>query len=446
MAKIIIMPKLGFTQEEGKLVAWHKNVGDSIKKGEAFFDVHTDKSVVTIEAAEDGTLLKIAAELNETLPVFTPIAVVGAPGEDAEAALKAHVMDVAPDAAVKADFDDEEKTEKTEAEDGKAGSAERLKLTPKARKLVEEEGYDPETVRQVKGTGFEGGITYKDIKASPLARKLAEREKIDLSEIAGSGPSGKIKKQDVLQKKESEAAAGKTSDLEKKILATLPYDGIRRVIGQRLSESKFTAPHLYFTDEIDVGKLNAFRIELNEKSEIKISFTDLLVAAVSRALSKYPEVNSSLQGNEIIQYESTNIGVAVGGEQGLIVPVVKNAQQKKLTRIASETKDLIARAREGKLSPEEYQGGTFTVSNLGMFGIKNFTAIINPPEAAILAVSAARKTPVVIQNEAGEDEIVIRQMMNIQLSVDHRIIDGLLAAQFVAYLKELLEEPVRILI
>ena len=220
---------------------------------------------------------------------------------------------------------------------------------------------------------------------------------------------------------------------------------MRKIIGDRLSQSKFTAPHLYFTDSVDTTNLTAFRRMLNEQGEQKIAVSDLLIKAASRALTRFPGVNSALIGDEIVTYESTNVGMAVAGDNGVIVPVVKNAQSKTLTQIAAETRDLVARAKEGRLAPAEYSDGTFSLSNLGMFGIENFTAIINPPEAAILSVSSVRKKAVVITDENGEDQIAIRPMMNIQLSVDHRIIDGLLASRFVEYMKELLENPVRIL-
>lgn len=445
MAKVIIMPKLGFTQDEGSLVAWHKQIGESVKKGEPFFDVHTDKSVVTIDAAENGTLLKIVVEPETTVPVFTPIAVIGDPGEDADAALKAHVMDVAPDAAVKADFDDDaEETAKEEAPAQQETDIKSLKLTPKAKALIKNEGYDVNSVAKIQGTGFEGGITAKDIKASPLAKKIADEMNVPLESVSGSGAQGKVMKKDVLaaatQKKEDKGTE------DKQILEKIPYSGVRKIIGDRLSQSKFTAPHLYFTDSIDTTNLTAFRKMLNEKSEQKVAFSDLMVKAVSKALVKFPNVNASLVDNEIVVYKSANIGSAVAGDNGLIVPVIKNAQDKTLTQIAQESRDLVERAKTGHLKPEEYSGGTFSISNLGMFSIENFTAIINPPEAAILSVSSIRKKAVVVTNEAGEDEICIRPMMNIQLTVDHRIIDGLLASQFVEYVKELLEEPLKILI
>ena len=438
MAEVIIMPKLGFNMDEGQLVKWCKTEGEEVKKGEVLFEINTDKTTMPVEATSDGFVLKTMINEGDFAPVFTPIAVVGEKGEDVEAAIKA-----ASNGEEGTDAPKEEKTEEVKAEVAAAPqvSIGDLKLTPKAKKYIKDNEIDVNTVKDIKGTGFEGGITCKDIKASPLAKKLSEKMGVDLSSVAGTGIGGKIMKEDV----EKAAVTAEVSVGEKKVLKKVPYKGMRKIIGDRLSESKFTAPHLYFTDEVDTTKLTAFRKELNENSEVKISATDIMVLAASKALAKFPDVNVSLVDGNIVYYKSTNVGVAVAGNNGLIVPVVKDAQEKSLTGIANETKDLFARAREGKLKPEEYSGGTFSISNLGMFGIGNFTAIINPPEAAILSISSTVKKPVVITNEEGEDEIAIRPMMNIQLSVDHRLIDGLMASQFVEYMKELLENPIKIL-
>ncbi|GHV54715.1 hypothetical protein FACS1894206_08090 [Deltaproteobacteria bacterium] len=320
-------------------------------------------------------------------------------------------------------------------------------MPPKAKKLIQDENLDPASVAAIRGTGFRGGITAGDIKASPLARKIAEQTGVSLAAVQGTGIGGKVMKADVL------GAGGGVSATttavccteEKQILSVAPYKGTRKVIGQRLAESKFTSPHVYFSDHVDTSGLTEFRAKLNASGEGKIAVSDLLILAASRALRKFPEVNVSLVGEEIVCYKNVNIGIAVGGDAGLIVPVVKNVQAKSLTQVAKETRDLVERAKAGRLSPAEFSGGTFTISNLGPFGIENFTAIVNPPEAAILAVSAVKKIPVVVTDEAGNDSVLIKPMMNIQLSVDHRLIDGLLAAKFVAYYKELLETPIRIL-
>lgn len=423
--------------DEGQLVKWNKTVGEEVTKGEILFEINTDKTTMPVEATLDGVVLKIMVQEGEFVPVFTPIAVIGRQGEDAEAALASFAGENGAGPAAAAE---------TAAEPAAVAAAPTgfsdLKLSPKAKKYVQEAGIDPASLHAIQGTGFEGGLTAKDIKASPLAKKLAAKNQLNLAEVEGSGEKGKIMKADVEKAVAASIVSSGTED--KKVLKETPYKGIRKIIGDKLAQSKFSAPHLYFTDYVDTTKLTAFRKELNETAEEQISVSDLLILAASKALQKYPEINSSLVNDKIITYKSTNVGMAVAGDNGLIVPVVKNVQEKSLTAVARETKDLIHRARAGKLNSDEYSGGTFSISNLGMFGIDNFTAIINPPEAAILSVSSVRKKPVVV-NEDGEDKLAIRPLMNIQLSVDHRIIDGLLAAQFVEYMKELLENPIKIL-
>ena len=445
MAEVICMPKLGFNMDEGQLVRWCKAVGEEVKKGEVLFEINTDKTTMPVEATGDGVLLKTMLRENEYADVFTPIAVVGAAGEDADAALAAYGDGAEGGSAPAAPAEEENAAPvATATEAAPTVDVKDLKLTPKAKKLVKDEGIDPASLKEIKGTGFRGGITAKDIKASPLARKLAEKSGVDLAAVAGTGVNGKIMKADVEKAASAASTAAPAENPDKKILSSVPYKGVRKIIGDKLAESKFTAPHLYFTDAVDTTNMTAFRKQMNEVSDRKITVSDILYAA-SKALQKFPGINSSLVDGNIVTYKSTNIGVAVAGDNGLIVPVIKNVQEKTLTAISEENRDLVDRAKEGHLKPEEYSGGTFSISNLGMFGIGNFTAIINLPEAAILSISSVRKTPVVIE-EDGEDKIVIRPMMNIQLSVDHRLIDGLLASQFVEYMKELLENPLKILL
>ena len=442
MAEVIIMPKLGFNMDEGQLVKWHKQVGEAVTKGEVLFEINTDKTTMPVEATADGTMLKILLNEGEFADVFTPIAVVGSSGEDPDAAIAAYTAGgAATPAAQDAPAADAAPIPAAPAA-APAVDIKSLKLTPKARKLVKDEGIDPASLAGIQGTGFQGGITAKDIKASPLARKVAEQKGVDLAAVKGTGAAGKIMKADV-EAAAKTAPAAKSTNLQ--IASVAPYKGVRKIIGEKLANSKFTAPHLYFTDAVDTTALTAFRKKLNETSEVKIAVSDLLTMAACKALKKYPGLNVTLQDDKIITYKSINVGTAVAGDNGLVVPVVKNVQNKTLTDVAKESKDLVARAKQGKLDPSEYSEGTFSISNLGMFGIGNFTAIINAPEAAILSVSSVRKTPVVVTDENGEDTIAIRPMMNIQLSVDHRLIDGLLASQFVEYIKELLEEPIKIL-
>jgi len=440
MAEIIVMPKLGYTQDEGTISEWLKKEGDTISNGEPFFDVQTDKSIITVEASCSGTVLKIALEPGVTVPVLTPVAVVGQPGEDAEAALAGHVTQTAADKHEDSLFEDEEEAP-AETPAAAEAPAEELKLTPRAKTYVKENNIDPASLTQIQGTGFEGGITSRDIKASPLARKVAEKLGVDLAAAPGSGIGGKGMKADV-EKAAANAFAG-TDELQ--VLSSTPYKGVRKIIGDKLSQSKFTMPHLYFTDSVDTTEMTKFRKALNEVADRKITVSDIIVYACAKALQKFPGINSAMVGDEIVQYRSVNVGVAVAGDNGLVVPVIKNCQIKTLTAVSEENRDLVDRAKMGRLSPAEYANPTFSISNLGMFGIENFTAIINPPCSAILSISSVIKKPVVIEVD-GEDTIAIRPMMNIQLSVDHRLIDGLLAAQFTGYVKELLENPMKILL
>ena len=414
MAHVIIMPKLGLTQEEGQLVKWHKKIGDFVKKGEVFFETNTDKMVMAIEAAHDGYLLKTMLGEGEFAPVLTPIAVLGEAGEDPDKIL----MDFAgalpsppkPDAASAAVATPEKGRA---AEASVEGSLRKLSLSPTAKKYIKDEGINASDLDGIEGTGFQGCVVPEDIK-SFLASRIRSAE-----------PSG-------------------SQEAGQQIRSISPYKGIRKTIGTRLSKSKLEAPHVYFTESVDTSSLAKFRHELNERNGEKIAFSDLLVLATGKALDKYPDLNVSLRDDEIICYKSINIGIAVAGEGGLIVPVVKDVQVKDLTAIARESRALVQKAKEGRLSAEEYSGGTFTISNLGMFGIENFSAIINPPESAILSISSIRKKIVVVADEKGEDAIAIRPMMNMTLSVDHRLIDGFLAVQFLGYLKQLLEFPNRI--
>jgi pyruvate dehydrogenase E2 component (dihydrolipoamide acetyltransferase) len=333
----------------------------------------------------------------------------------------------------------------------------------------------------IQGTGFQGGVREKDILAyleknggaaapaaapapaafaTPLARKIAAAEGVDIASAIGSGPYGKITKDDVLKALRSAAASGALADEreatdiaddlgfngDKKIGSVTPYSGVRKIIGERLAESKFTAPHLYFTQKVDLSDLLSLRKLVNEKQDKKTSVTDYIAKAAVIALLKYPDMNSSLVGDSIEQYANVNLGIAVASTTGLIVPVIKDAQDMSVVEISKAASPLFDKAREGKLLPGEYTGGTFTISNLGMFGIENFTAIINPPEVGILAISSTKDEPTVVLGADGGKSIEIRPIMNITLSVDHRLIDGLLAAQFVTEVKRLLESPIELLI
>lgn len=458
MAEIIIMPKLGFNMSEGKLVKWNKKEGEYIEKGEELFEIETDKTTMPIEATASGTVLKILVE-NGSVPVTMPIAIIGEEGENIEKILQDLGEDGSKKSIEKASKEVSVPAERIDTVENNEHISENTKVTPRAKKYLIENNIDFEILNNIRGTGFDQGITEKNIKyylknnkisATPLAKRLAQKEGINLEKIEGSGYKGKIIKSDVennIMKEQfikADIGAGEIIS-SKEILNEIPFKGARKVIGERLSSSMYTSPHVYFTVLVDVSDLNNLRKEINKSQSTKVSVTDLFVMAVGKALQKYPMINASLAGDMIIQYKSINIGVAVAADTGLIVPVVKNVQDKKLLEIAEESKILIKKAKENKLLPDEYSEGTFTISNLGMFNVDEFTAIINPPESAILAVSSVRKIPVVIE-EDGEDKIAIKAMMKVTLSVDHRIIDGLLATQFINEIQDILENPISILI
>lgn len=475
MAEIIIMPKLGFNMNEGKLVQWYKSEGDAISKGEPLFSVETDKTNMDIEATSDGVVKKLLIGEGDQIPVTLPIAVVGEENEDASASiadaiaqLKGGGVAAAEEAASVATELPEKKTEtKTPAVITDANG--RLKVSPRARRVAAENDLSLEGL-QIAGTGWQGGICERDIldylasnkvKATPVAAAMAQAEGIDLAALTGTGINGKVMKEDVaaaIQAKKSAGsktaaaqteAANDTAEFTedgKEILEKVPYAGVRKVIGDRMSESKFTAPHLYFTQKVDLQKLLETRKQVNGAQDKKTSVTDYIARAAVMALQKYPEMNASLVDDTIVKYKSVNLGIAVASPTGLIVPNVKDAQNLSVVELSKAATPLFDKAREGKLAIQEYTGGTFTISNLGMFGIENFTAIINPPEVGILSISSTKDEPVVIADEAGNKSIEIRPMMNIQLTVDHRIIDGLLAAQFVTEIKKLLENPISLLV
>lgn len=474
MAEIIIMPKLGFNMNEGKLVQWYKSEGEEITKGEPLFSVETDKTNMDIEATSDGVVKKLLIEEGDQIPVTLPIAVIGYADEDVSAAVAdakaqlaaggADVSDVDEAAAVAEQAEAPAET-KTPAAAPKTADG-LIKITPRARRVAAENDLAVEDLT-IEGTGWQGGICEKDIleylasnkvKATPVAAAMAKAEGIDLADIRGTGVNGKVMKEDVEKviaaakkavaaaEDQAPAGAGEITPDGKEIGEKVPYAGVRKIIGDRLAESKFTAPHLYFTQKVNMEDVLALRKKVNEVQDKKTSVTDFIAKAVIMTLKKYPEMNSSLVGETIERYKSINLGIAVASPTGLIVPNIKNSQDMSVVEISKASTPLFDKARAGKLAVDEYAGGTFTISNLGMFGIENFTAIINPPEVGILSISSTKDEPFVVTKEDGTKEIQIKPMMNIQLTVDHRIIDGLLAAQFVTNVKNLLENPISLMV
>lgn len=466
MAEIIIMPKLGFNMNEGKLVQWYKKEGDAVAKGEPLFSVETDKTNMDIEATEDGIVKKLLISEGDQIPVTLPIAVVGGADEDAS--------NLIADAEARLNGGEKEESQWAEAEkkqDSTTGetpsiisSDHKRKITPRARRTAAENDLSLEDVN-ITPTGWDGGICEQDIldylasnqlKITPVAKAMAKAEGIDVETVSGSGACGKIMKSDIEKaissckvKQETGQQThtqAKFSPDGKEILEEIPYAGVRKVIGDRLSQSKFTAPHLYFTQKVNVEELLKLRKQVNGAQDRKTSVTDYIARATILALQKYPDMNASLVEDTIVKYKSVNLGIAVASPTGLIVPNIKDSQNLSVVELSKASGPLFEKAREGKLAISEYTGGTFTISNLGMFGIENFTAIINPPEVGILSISSTKDEPVVIMKADGSKEVGIKPMMNIQVSVDHRIIDGLLAAQFVTEIKTLLESPIGLLI
>jgi len=406
MAEVIRMPKMSDTMTEGVIQSWLKKVGDDIKPGDILAEVETDKATMELENYVKGTLLHIGIPAGGTVPVDAVIAIVGQKGEDISALLNAapatHAAPVAPSAPVE----------------------EPIKpVSPAAPANI--------SVPQV---------TDSRVKASPLAKKLAQEICIDISRVDGSGDAGRIVKKDI----ENYSSTGKGLApvfTGKESFEEVSVSQMRKAIARRLSESKNGAPHFYLTMSIVMDKAMDARRAMNEESDVKISMNDIVVKAVAASLRKNPAVNASWLGDKIRYNHHIHVGVAVAIDDGLIVPVIKFADNKSIPQISAEVKQLAEKAKNKKLQPNEFEGNTFTISNLGMFGIDEFTAIINPPDACILAVGAAKET-VIAENGL----IKAAHVMKVTLSCDHRVVDGAVGSAFLKTLKDYLENPVKILL
>jgi len=412
MAEYVIMPKLGFDMDKGTIMKWLVREGDLVKEQDEILEIETDKTVMPVEAQTSGILRKILVAEGEEVPVTLPIAIIGDKDENISKMI---------DEAYK-------KLGKTEIIEEKS------KINREVPPVIEEsQGIEPKKEKE----------EFK--KISPGARRKAKELEVKVQLVEGSGPGGVVIEKDILNYFQLKRETSKTFIKEKKIEKRIPYTGMRKIIGERLSQSKFTAPHIYFTISVDMTKAISFLDTYNLDLQLKVTINDLIVFIVAKVLKEQPNVNCSLIGEEIIYYKDINIGIAVAIEEGLIVPVVKNANKKSLSVLSKETRKLIKLTRERKLVPDNYKGGNFTVSNLGMYGIESFTAIINPPEAAILAVGGIKRVPTVIEEEEVE-KIEVRSIMKITLSADHRLIDGAKAASFLNRIKYYLEFPKRIII
>ena len=399
MATKMLMPKLSDTMDEGVILKWRKKEGESIKQGDILADIQSDKADMEQEAYDGGVILKLFAKEGEGVKVGAPLAIIGKAGEDISSLL----IDSAP--------------------------------TPSAPVAPPQV-----TVSVAAQPAHVAANTDSRLKASPLAKKIAQENNIDLKSLIGSGPQGRIVKADV------QSMVGKSSSMPRKVLAPLvtkeiPLSMMRKTIAKRLVESKTTIPHFYLTVEMNMKRAIDFRTSLNEITGAKISYNDIVMKGVALALRENPKANTSFAGDKIIQHGRIDICVAVAVDEGLITPVIRNTDQKTLSEISVETKELAKRARENKLKPEEFTNGTFTVSNLGMYDIENFAAIINPPEGAILAVGAIVEKPVV---ENGQ--IVVGHTMKVTLSCDHRVVDGAIGAQFLQSFKRIIENPLSLVL
>ncbi|MDA8956358.1 2-oxo acid dehydrogenase subunit E2 [Flavobacteriales bacterium] len=403
MAEVVNMPRLSDTMTEGVVAKWHKNVGDKISEGDLLAEIETDKATMEFESFQEGVLLHIGVTEGNKAPVDSILAILGDEGEDISSLLV-----------------ETPKEEKKEAKVEAAPKPEPVKeiVAPVASQKIIATA-SPITNSEIKGT------------ASPLARKLALEKNINLALVKGTGDNGRIIKRDI----DNFSGGNVVQSVEK--YTEIEVSQMRKVIAQRLGESKFTAPHFYLTTEINMDQIVDARQSINNVAPIKISFNDLIVKATSMALREHPQVNSSWLEDRIRFNEHIHIGVAMAVEDGLLVPVVRFADSKRLSQISSEVKEYGAKAKAKKLQPEDWQGNTFTISNLGMFDIEAFTAIINPPDACILAVGGIIEKPVVKNGQ-----IVVGKTMKLTLSCDHRVVDGVVGSKFLGTLKSYLENPI----
>ncbi|MFL5808939.1 MAG: pyruvate dehydrogenase complex dihydrolipoamide acetyltransferase, partial [Flavisolibacter sp.] len=434
MEEVVLMPRLSDTMTEGVISAWHKNVGDPVKKGEVLADIETDKATMELESYKNGKLLYQGAKQGEKIAVNDLLCVIGEEGKVDVNAIVAAAKGGQGTSNKEQGTNNQEAKQQGPQVNGQPG-------TPQSQP-------HPDSHRD---SNVEHQTSDGRVKASPLAKKLAKEKGIDLSQVQGSGDNGRVTKNDIQNYKPSSASSKQQGVRGQPAFAQAPagqeghtdltVSQMRKIIAKRLSESKFTAPHFYLTMEINMDNAIQARVQMNEVSDVKISFNDMVVKAVAMALRKHPAVNSSWMGDFIRQYSHIHVGVAVAIEDGLIVPVIRFADQKTLSQIAAETKDLAGKARNKKLQPNEFTGNTFTISNLGMMDIEEFTAIINPPDSAIMAVGRIKE--VVVKKGEG---FGVSNIMKITLSCDHRSVDGAVGATFLQTFKKYLENPVTMLV
>ena len=430
MEEVVLMPRLSDTMTEGVIASWQKNVGDTVKKGDILAEIETDKATMELESYKNGTLLYIGAKQGEKVAVNELLCIIGEKGKvDIDA-----IVNAAKGQGAQGTSDKPARA----GTDGEQGTSDKQQATSNQQ--------------QASTNGQMSASSNGRIKASPLAKKLAAEKGIDLRNVHGTGDGGRITKEDIDnytpevggQKPAERAETPKyipSAPVGEESFEEIPVSQMRKTIAKRLVDSKFTSPHFYLTMSIDMDKAVESRAKLNETSPVKISFNDLVLKACAVALKQHPAVNSSWMGDTIRRNHHVHIGVAVAVEDGLLVPVVKFADTKSLSQIATEVKESAQKAKSKKLQPKDWEGNTFTISNLGMFGIEEFTAIINPPDSCILAVGGITQVPVV-----KDGQIKIGNVMKLTMSCDHRVVDGATGSAFLQTLKALLEEPLRMLV
>ena len=413
MAEIVRMPRLSDTMTEGTVAKWHKKVGDAISEGDLLAEIETDKATMEFESFQEGVLLHIGVEEASTAPVDCILAILGEKGEDISAVIEA---DAAP--VIEEKVEEPKQVEKDTS----------VKVDP-----IETPKVSSPVIESSPSVVVSNSTSNGRVKASPLAKRLAKEKGVDISLISGSGEGGRVVKRDVDNYQYGVVRTGLTEER----YSEEPVSQMRKTIARRLSESKFTAPHFYLSISLNMDSAISSRKAINAKLGHKISFNDIIVKASAMSLREHPTVNSSWRGDVIRRNEHVNVGVAVAVEEGLLVPVVRYTDTKTLSEISKEVKAFVQGAKEKKLQPADWEGSTFTISNLGMFGIDEFTAIINTPDACILAVGGIQQVPVV-----KEGQIVPGNVMKLTLSCDHRVVDGASGAAFLQSLKAYIENPI----
>jgi len=420
MAEVVYMPKLSDTMTEGVVATWNKKVGDTVKEGEILAEIETDKATMEFESFYNGTLLHIGVDTGKSAPVNSVLAVIGAPGED----ISGLISGSAPSITESVPNPEPVKSEPV------------LQTSVPTPNIVEVPKSEPAKQPVVQSNS-------ERVFASPLAKKLAQEKGVDINSVAGTGENGRIIKRDVdhyvpytpAEPSFSPVAAGVEAYTDE------PVSQMRKTIARRLAESKFTAPHFYLTLDIDMDNAIAARKALNSMDGVKVSFNDMVIKSVAVALKQHPNVNSAWMGDFIRRNQHVHVGVAVAVDEGLLVPVIRFADTKGLLQISSEVRDYARKAKDKKLQPSDWEGNTFTISNLGMFGIESFTAIVNPPDSCILAVGGIKEVPVVRNGQ-----VVPGNVMKITLSCDHRVVDGATGAAFLQTFKQYMENPVSMLL